>query len=63
LLRKLLGELEGALWRHARLQGIEGATWAELLRRGHHSHVHVLLLSSLDLLLLLLQQLNLLLDS
>lgn len=62
LLWKLLWELEGILMRHARhlLQGIESSAGSKLLGR-HHAHVHVLL-SSLDLLLLLLQQLDLLLD-
>jgi hypothetical protein len=59
----LVGELESSL-RHVGhgLQRIERTAGAERLSRGHHPHVDILLMSSLDLLLLLLQQLNLLLD-
>ena len=63
LLRHGRGELEGGLGRHARdilLEGVEATSHG--LVGGHHAHVEVLLLCSLDLLLLLLQQLDLLLD-
>jgi hypothetical protein len=66
LLRKLLWELEGSLWRHAthgRLQRIECSARTERLSRRYHAHVDVLLVRRLDLLLLLLQQFDLLLDS
>jgi hypothetical protein len=63
-LRKLRGELEAGLRRHirhVRLHGTESATGPECLRLRHDSHAHVLL-RSLYLLLLLLQELDLLLD-
>lgn len=65
LLRKLLGELESVLRRHAAeagLQGIEAGAGAERLTWGEHPHADVLLVCGLYLLLLLLQQLDLLLD-
>lgn len=63
MLWHLVWELEGVL-RHVGhgLQRIEAATGNHRLSRGYHSHVDILLLRSLDLLLLLLQQFNLLLD-
>ena len=58
------GKLEtGGLGRYARyilLEGVEATSHG--LVGGQHAHVEVLLLCSLDLLLLLLQQLDLLLD-
>lgn len=65
LLWKLVGELEARLRRHvghSRLERVEAALGTKLPRR-HHAHVHVLLLCSLELLLLLLQHLDLLLES
>jgi hypothetical protein len=66
LLRLLVGELEASLWRHIGhrwLQGIEGSSGRHALVLGYHAHVGVLLLCSLEVLLLLLQQLDLLLYS
>jgi len=64
LLRELIGKLEASLGRHVGhgLKGVEVTARSELAR-WHHAHIHVLLLCSLKLLLLLLQQLNLLLKS
>jgi hypothetical protein len=63
LLPHLIGELEiGLLQVSHVLQRIERATTWESLPLGHHAQIHILLLRSLDLLLLLLQQLNLLLN-
>lgn len=59
----LVREREGILRQVAHgLQRIERVARADVLARGEHSHVHILLVSSLDLLLLLLEQFNLLLD-
>lgn len=64
LLMPGLGELEGGLPHVAHgLQRIEGSIMCHGLAGGNHAHVDVLLVGSLDLLLLLLQQLDLLLDS
>jgi hypothetical protein len=60
LLRHLVGELEGSLHVTHGLHRVESRTHS-LLRR-HDAHVHVLLLSSLNLLLLLLEQFDLLLN-
>jgi membrane protein required for beta-lactamase induction len=59
----LVGELESSL-RHIGhwLQRIERTTRTKRLSRRHHPHVDILLMRSLNLLLLLLQQLNLLLN-
>lgn len=62
----LVGELEGTLVTHVahgRLERVEATSGAKLLGRRYHAHVDVLLMSSLQLLLLLLEELDLLLDS
>lgn len=61
----LVGELEGTLVTHVahgRLEGVEPTPRAELLSRRYHAHVDVLLMGSLQLLLLLLEELDLLLN-
>jgi hypothetical protein len=59
----LVGELESSL-RHIRhwLQRIERTARTDRLSWRHHPHVDILLMRSLNLLLLLLQQLDLLLN-
>ena len=64
LLLHLVRKLEGALGphvAHGRLQWVE-TTRPELLAGGDHAHIDVLLMGSLELLLLLLEQFDLLLD-
>lgn len=66
LLLHLARELEAALGPHVAhggLEWVEVTPRAELLPRGDHSHIDVLLMGSLELLLLLLEELDLLLDS
>lgn len=61
----LVGELEGTLVTHVahgRLEGVESTSRAELLSRRYHAHVDILLMGSLQLLLLLLEELDLLLN-
>ena len=65
LLRHLVGELVCALGRqvlHLGLNGVVLSTWSQMLGWGDHAHVDILLVGSLNLLLLLLKQLDLLLD-
>ena len=66
LLLHLVRELEAALGphiAHGGLQWVEVTTRAELLPGRDHAHIDVLLVGSLELLLLLLEKLDLLLDS
>ena len=66
LLLHLVWELEGALVPHighVGLQRVEATARAKLLPRWDHAHVDVLLMRGLELLLLLLEKLDLLLDS
>lgn len=64
LLLHLVRELKGSLGSQVsqcRLQWVKCAR-AKLLGRGNHPHVDILLMGSLELLLLLLEELDLLLD-
>jgi hypothetical protein len=66
LLLHLVRELEAALGphvAHAGLQWVEITARAKLLPGGNHAHIDILLMGSLELLLLLLEELDLLLDS
>ena len=67
LLLKLVWELEGVhIWRqvwHLLLQWVEATDWDHALVWRNHAHVDILLVGSLNLLLLLLKQFDLLLDS
>lgn len=59
----LLLELESLLGSHLLRHWIEGVVWSKVLVRWQHAHADVLLVCSCDLLLLLLKQFYLLLNS
>ena len=65
LLLHLIGKLEVALWDILHLLLLYGiaAARSQVLGGGNHAHVDILLVGSLDLLLLLLKQFDLLLNS